>query len=307
MTKRLFALMILMASAFLMVSCKPEAKAEIPISMMVPFGSPSLSVVHLMDHDGYLIDVVQGPDPLVSAFGSLSHDAIIAPTNLGSRMYQSKPDYLLLAVIVWGNTFLVTENPSIQSFDDLSGQDVVIFGRNQTADIVFQFLLEKAGLSVIPHYVENVTVATELFLTNPQKIVMVAEPSLSRIKLTHPQVTVIDLQERYEMEQQTSSYPQAGLFVKSTMTEATKKQLIDDLKKAIELTNLDPDLTADRAIHHGMNLPKAVLVSAIFNSNLSFRTAKESRSLIEDYFKLLLAKNPQLIGGALPDDAFYGG
>jgi NitT/TauT family transport system substrate-binding protein len=307
MMKKINTLFLSIFVILTLFGCQPKKQAELPITMIVPFGSPSLSQVYLQNSEDYLVDIVQGADPLVAAFGSKSHDVIFAPTNLGSKMYQAKPDYILLAVVVWGNTYLVTEKEGINTFNDLHNQTVVIFGRNQTSDIVFEYIKSQAGIFIETEYVENVTLATEMFLADTQKIVMVAEPALSRIQMLRPNLTVIDLQELYETYQQTASYPQAGVFIKKTMSQRTQEKLMRDLENSIQMANQDPVSTAELAIRLGMNLPKAVLVSAIPKSNLHFRTAKDSKIEIENYFRLLLNQNSQLIGGKLPEDAFYGG
>jgi len=307
MMKKISTLFLSIFVVLTLFGCQPKKQADLPITMIVPFGSPSLSQVYLQNSEDYRVDIVQGADPLVAAFGSQSHDVIFAPTNLGSKMYQAKPDYILLAVVVWGNTYLVTEKEGIETFNDLENEKIVIFGRNQTSDIVFEYIRSQAGIVVDTQYVENVTVATEMFLADTQKIVMVAEPSLSRIQMLRPNVTIIDLQDLYETYQQTASYPQAGVFIKKTMSPATQEKLMKDLENSIQMANQDPGSTADLAISLGMSLPKAVLVSAIPKSNLHFKTAKESKIEIENYFKLILNQNSQLIGGKLPEDAFYGG
>jgi len=104
---------------FLLVlsGCKPSES----ISMIVPYGTPELSQLYMEDSKDYQVDIVQGADPLISAFGSVSHDVIFAPTHLGAKMYHSIGSYRLAASIIWGNYYLVsTEELSIE---DLSGRD----------------------------------------------------------------------------------------------------------------------------------------------------------------------------------------
>ncbi len=69
----------------LLSSCKSEQ-----ITMVVPpAGSPQLAQLYMQDSDDYDVTIVEGADPLVAAFGSSSYDVIIAPTNLGAKLYDS--------------------------------------------------------------------------------------------------------------------------------------------------------------------------------------------------------------------------
>lgn len=161
----------------ILVSCTPQNK----VSLMAPQGSPLMTVLGL-DQDDYSIDVVNGADPLVAAFGSNSHDAIIAPTNLGIKLYASKPDYKLAALIVFGNYHLISTSFTDGNMTELQDKHVVVFGQNQTSDIIFKHLINELNLNVTIDYVDSVQLATSTYLFDSTKIVMVAEPSLSKIK-----------------------------------------------------------------------------------------------------------------------------
>jgi NitT/TauT family transport system substrate-binding protein len=298
-------ILILCLLIFITTGCKPKEKTE--VTMIVPFGSPALSQLYMQESADYLVDIVQGSDPLVAAFGSRSHDVIFAPTNLGAKMYQAKPDYIMLGVIVWGNYYLVTEDLTIQNISDLNQKSVVIFGQNQTSDIIFKYIINHHGINVNITYVENVTQATETYLLDTSKIVLVAEPSLSRIMMLKPNSKTIDIQDEYKKIQGQDTYPQAGVFVRANLKKSVMNQIKEDLKNSIDLANENPSQAASLAITLGINLPHTVLTEAIPRSNLRFSTAKESKDLLEDYFNLLLLHQPLLIGNQLPNDAFYGG
>jgi NitT/TauT family transport system substrate-binding protein len=298
-------ILILILLILIISGCQPKEKIE--ITMIVPFGSPALSQIYMQESADYLVDIIQGADPLVAAFGSKSHDVIFAPTNLGAKMYQARPDYIMLGVIVWGNFYLVTEDPSVQNIFDLNNKNVVIFGPNQTSDIIFKYIVNHHGLNVNITYVENVTNATETYLSDTSKIVLVAEPSLSRIMMLKPNTKTIDIQLEYKEVQGTETYPQAGVFVKKDLKKSVINQIKRDLINSINRVNQNPSDAADLAILLGINLPHAVLKEAIPRSNLRFSTALESKDLLEDYFNLLLSYQPALIGNQLPNDAFYGG
>lgn len=282
-------------------------KDETVIKMIVPFGSPALSSIYLQESADYHVDLVLGADPLVAAFGSKSHDIIFAPTNLGAKMYQAKPDYIMLGVVVWGNFYLVTENPDINTFTDLDGKEVIVFGQNQTSDIIMKYIIANNNIDTHINYVDNVNTATETYLLDTSKVVLVAEPQISRIMMLKPNSKTIDLQELYQEIQGSDTYPQSGIFVKSDLKETLKSKIIADFKDSILKVNQYPEASAELAIQLGFDLPKVVIINAIPRSNLKFTTAKESKEKLEDYFSLLLSYQPGLIGHQLPDQSFYGG
>lgn len=298
--KKLLSIIFL---AFILFGCQKDD----PISMIVPFGSPELAQLYLEDSKDYKVDIVYGPDPLVAAFGSSSHDVIFAPTNLGAKMYQSKDEYQLLATVVWGNYYLVSSKAG--SFDALSldQEEIIVFGRNQTSDIILKFLFDELDIQPIFTYVDSVSSAAQLFLTSQNHTVLLAEPLYSNVMNQLPLTKTLDIQDLYEDVTSYDSYPQSGVFIRKNLSQAKIMKIQNDLEASIENALDYPGQTADLAVLLGMGLPKAILQSAISNSNLRYVAAMDSKDAIEVYFGLILDMNPVLIGGELPNDTFYYG
>ncbi len=290
--------MILLLSLF---SCIGE---EDSISIMVPQGSPTLSVLGLDEHD-YIIDIVNGPDPLVAAFGSGSHDAIIAPTNLGAKFYQSSDEYKLLAVIGLGNYHLVSTSFVDDSIQQLNGKEILVFGQNQTSDIIVKHLLAELSITATLNYVDSVASAVAQFIMDPTKIVLVAEPSLSLIKAQIPNLLSIDLNEAYAMLHEGLSFPQASLFVKKNLSNRLKARLEDDMNDSIMFLQDNKTLAAQKGVELGILDDKNILEEAILGSHITLVSALDAKSMITVYFEIILAMNPALLGGSIPNDDFY--
>ncbi len=275
------------------------------ITMMVPFGSPQLAQLYMQDDHAYAVDVVQGADPLIAAFSSNSHDVIMAPVNLGAKLYQSGAPYVLLAVVTWGNLYLASIDQPLADMTDLEGRTVVAFGQNQPPDIVLRHLLMASSVTVDLTYVDSVANATAHLVATPGAIVLVAEPSLSALMMQYPALHLLDLQAAYEDVEGTSSYPQAGVFVKSDIDEQTKARIKTDLEQSINLVNDDPEAAATLAAGLGIDMPHAVLVSAMPRSHLRFVPAAEARLAVLHFLTLFNTLQPAIFDGWLPDDGFF--
>lgn len=286
----------------ILVSCQTTQDS---ISMIVPAGSPELAQLFMQSQERYQVDIVQGADPLVAAFGSKSHDVIFAPTNLGAKMYASSPDYYLLGVVVWGNLYLVSTTP-LDHFSDLMHQEITVFGQNQTSDIILRHLLSETEINAQLSYVDSVATATSLFLADPSRIVLTAEPSFSKLQSLTTNLSWISLQEVYSEVHGTESYPQAGIFVRSDLNRDTIVQIEDDIKESIERVTEQPGLAAILSEQLGSSMDASVLEQAILNSNLYYRSARLAKDDIVDYFSMILILNSNLIGQMPPDD-FFGG
>lgn len=288
--------------------CQTETtEAETILSVMVPSGSPALSQIYLQaDLAHYDVDVVNGSDPLVAAFASGSHDVIFAPTNLGAKLYNAGgSSYRFGGTVVWGNYYLVGKGHAVFDLASMDGKSVMVFGQNQTSDIILRYLFSENAILATLTYVDSVATATAQFLADPSLIILTAEPSLSTLSASVVDLQVIDLQDEYSKVAGTDSYPQAGFFFKDGIDASSAERFFEDLSDSVHSVNENPQEAAENAVSLGYSFTVPVLVSAIPNSHLAAVSAADSRVDVESYFTMILSMNGGLVGNRLPDDDFY--
>ncbi|MDY0075391.1 MAG: hypothetical protein RBR75_05925 [Acholeplasmataceae bacterium] len=298
--KKLLSITLLMIVLCICSSCKTQSK----ISVIVPQGSPELAITYIKNDDNYRVDVVIGADPLVAAFSSQSHDVIIAPTNLGAKLYQSTPSYIMLAVLVEGNYYLASRSKKLDTFADIENQQVVIFGKNQPSDIIMTYLLNQLKVTCNITYVDNVTTAQSMLVLDENLIILTAEPSLSVLESNFLDLNTLELISFYE-NAVGESYPQAGVFIKSDLNSQTINQIEYDFRSSTENVNTLPSEAAHLAVQSGVMLEEEVIEHAITRSNINYLNAWDAKSSIENFFLIIESINPALIGNTLPNDGFY--
>lgn len=301
--KKTLIILLSFITIFGLIGCNTDKD---PLTVMAPNGAPALSQLFVQDNvDEYTVDVVNGADPLVAAFGSGSHDFIFAPTNLGAKLYNSGIGYKFIAAVTFGNYFLVSMEDDF-TIASLAGKEIVVFGQNATSDIIIKYILRENNIdNVTITYVDAVSTANSAFIADHDKIIMTAEPLLSVLSNAVPGFNTIDLQAEYKKITGESSYPQAGVFAKDTLTDKQIKNFLKDLENSIETVNSDLDSAVAKAVELEYSFPEAVLRTAIPNSNIDFVKAADVRTDLEAYFAIILEMNGALIGDKLPDDGFY--
>jgi len=319
--KKVTSILVLMGLVFLLSACKgtdsdPE---KTTVKVMAPLGSPALAQTY-MESKGlgldnfaeFEIDIVSGTDPLIVAFGSESHDIIYAPTNLGAKLISTGVPYKFAGTVVWGNLYLATGSDDAFTLADLDGKEIIIFGQNATPDIIIQTILADQTYTTAPTitYVADAGTAMATLVTDPSKIVLLAEPVLSVASLPSKVANLksIDLQVAWEDVTGSSSYPQAGIFVHKDLD----KDIVDGYLELVDLSITealaDPAAVAQMAVDLDYGFPLPVLTSAIPRSNIDFVSASDSKAALELYFGYIIAfsdTSKNLIGGALPNDDFY--
>lgn len=294
-----------------------DVKEDVSFKVMAPIGTPALaqtymeySMPELDDYITYEIETVSGTDPLVAAFASGSHDIIYAPTNLGAKLISTGVDYKFAGTVVWGNLYLASTGYDDFKLSDLEGEEIIAFGQNATPDVVLQTVLDNYEFTTPPtiRYVDSVTTAQSELLMDNTAIILIAEPLLSVTGLPTKlgdTLDVIDLQQEWENVTGSSSYPMAGIFVKSDLDKEVVNLYLEQVALSVNKANEETASVAEMAVELEYGFPLPVLVSSIPRSNLEYKSALESKIALEEYFTYILELNGALIGGSLPGEEFY--
>jgi ABC-type nitrate/sulfonate/bicarbonate transport system substrate-binding protein len=307
--KKIFSLICLLMTFFVFSGCSAESS----MTIMIPNGSTSISSIFLQtDYEQYEISLVNGPTPLSSAFSSGSHDVIFAPTNLGAKYYAvniadaiATNDYLFAGTVVWGNYFLATTGAEPFDLPSVAGKNIVVFGQGSTSDIILKYVLAENNISATFTYVDGVTDATALFRADESLIILTAEPFLSFLEVDVLDLQTIDLQEEYGEITGASSYPQAGIFIKSTLEKTQIDTFLTNMDASVAKVNANPAEAVLAGVSLNLGFPEAVLLHAIPQSHLDFVSAMASKPALEAYFTTILSYNGNLIGNKLPEASFY--
>lgn len=282
-------------------------------TFLAPSGTPSLALATVFDSDlNVEYEIVAGANPLVAAFTSGSHDFVVAPVNVGAKLYASNQKYKLVKTIVWGN-FYIASLSEITSINDLEGKTITAFSQNSSPDIMLRAVLDSYGLTdkVTIEYVDAVTTANSMMMSGQAEIIISAEPSISVLK-NKKNIYTIDLQQEWNKLSNGSSFPQAGLFVKADLlTEDKKANTMAFIDKVLEKLEdyKNPSLLAASAVKIDTSFETvgaANLEKAIPNCWIAVKEKLEEQQAIKYYAEKLIALGlGAQIGGAVPSEAFY--
>lgn len=282
---------------------------ETPVSIICPSGTPALGLANYYDSvKGASFEIVNGADQLVAAFGTKSHDLIVAPVNLGAKFYNTNENYVLAKTFVWGNLFLASK-AELTSFEDINNKKLVVFGKNSTPDILTKILIQEKNLNVEIEYVDDVATANSLLVAGTAEYTITAEPAISKIKDAKG-INVIDLQDEYKKVTGKDSYPQAGIFIKKEAKEDSKvlnavDALVNSVKDAVE----NPANTAKKAVamHKSFEtVGEAALTKAIPNCHFIIMDHDKEVAAVNEYLQYMIDLGfGKQAGDKLPNEEFF--
>lgn len=302
-----FLLGIMALITLVLVGCSNQNKKDdYKLKVSAPGGAPAIAISELATtyQNDYEIDFGLGADALQPLFVNKSKDVIIAPINLGAKLYTKNAEYKLAAVLTWGNLFFASQKEDF-TLSSMNDSDVFFFGEGTVNDVVVKYVLKEKN--IVPKsitYLASTAATQEKLLTNSDSIVLIAEPSLSVAKTNNAGIKSISVQELYKEVSGNNEFPQAGCFV-STKTINEHKGVVNEFLKRLEVSAskcaTDTETVAGYAEALELGGKKAILTKAIPNCNINFVKAKNAKAQLE----FAVSINSALFGGSNPVEEFY--
>ena len=321
-----------LAAALFAFSAPAQARQP-KLVLSGPFAAVSFPLIHMVE-SGALKDVAEtvefrswkDPDQLrVLALDAKSDvDFVAMPTNVAANLYNRGVRLQLINVSTWGVLWMVSREANLKTLADFKGKEILMPFRADMPDIVFQVLAEKQGLDVkrdfTLRYVGSPLDAMQMLITRRADHALLAEPAVSvalRKTKSFP-VSVIapelyrsaNLQEEWgRVTQRPARIPQAGMvalgraLADPALVEKFQKAYAASLAWCEKHPEECGKLVAKRV---DMLTPEGV-ADSVRVDNAVFVTAREAKPELEFFFGLLHARQPALVGGKLPDAAFYFG
>ncbi len=263
------------------------------------------------------------PDQLrMMAMGGKA-DVLAMPSNVAANLFNRGAGVTLLNISAWGALWVVTRDAQRKALQDFKGEEIAVPFRGDMPDIVLQLLAAKQGLDVQRdfriRYVPTPMEAMQLLITRRVSHALLSEPGVSLamrktksfpVGLIAPELhRGADLQQEWgRLFQRAPHMPQAGIAavgavraqpqVLAAVVQAYAQSLAWCRSNVLECGRM-------MARHIDLLTPEAV-ADAIAVSQLDAVPAAQARSDLEFFYGQLMTRNPQLVGGKLPDAAFYG-
>ncbi len=320
---------LLLISVCYLASSSAYAEGKLPlITLAGPFAAVSNPLIRMVETnaladvtDELKFEVWRNPDQLRALALNGTIDFIATPTNVAANLYNRGADLRLLNVSVWGVLWMVSRDNDLETLADFKGKEIAMPFRGDMPDLIFSELAEQQGLDPKKdfkiRYVANPLDAMQLLIMRRVDHALLAEPAVSMalhkaktfpVNVIAPELyRSVDLQKEWgRLLNREAKIPQAGMAViNKDLDDHIINRFIEEYEKALLWCIENPDeagkMVADRI---AMLLPEAVSAS-IKVSQFQHVSAIEARQQLEYFFELLYKRTPAVMGGKLPDDAFY--
>ncbi|QDX82788.1 ABC transporter substrate-binding protein [Denitratisoma sp. DHT3] len=295
-----------------------------------PAAAVSVPLIHMVE-TGALKEVADSvefvtwkdPDQLrVLALGGKA-DFLAMPSNVAANLYNRGQPLKLLNISTWGVLWMVSRDKNLKTLADFRGKEIAMPFRADMPDIVFGLLAERLGMDpkkdFALRYVASPLDAMQLLITRRVDHALLAEPAVSMalrktksfpISVVAPDLyRSVDLQQEWgRLFKREARLPQAGITVlgKAMSNDALQAKVMAAYEKSLAWCQKNARQCGEMVAKRIDLLSPEAVADSLAASPLRHVSAAAAREELTFFFQQMLAKNPALVGGKLPDAGFYG-
>ena len=277
-------------------------------------GPTAMGMAQLLDDENYEFSLAASPDEIVPMIVQGQVDVAAVPSNLASVLYQkTDKNVSVLAVNTLGVLYLVENGDSIQSVDDLKGKTIYASGKGATPEYALNSVLKSNGLDpekdvTIEYKSEHAEVVAAL-AEDQTAVGLLPQPFVTTALMKNDKLKVaLDLNKLWEDSMDDGSKLVTGVVIANNefvQDHADKvNDFMDAYKESVDFVNSDTEAAAQIIGDHDI-IAKEVAQKAIPDCSIVFIEGDEMKTMLSGYLATLDDQNPEIIGGQLPDDAFY--
>ena len=277
MKKKLTAVMLLVAlvlSIGLLTACnKDDNKGngnDVTLTFAAPEGTPALAIARLITDNksisGKNVNYkIVNPSNIAKEMQAGLSDLVIMPVNAGATLINKGADYKLVSVAVDGSLYLVgksdtaTTATTTLTIDDIKGKKIACIGQQGVPGLVFRYILKENNINIVDdvknlndtsvyvQYAGDGLQAKTAVENGSVDYAVVGEPAATTFKIKFGFNAQMDLQTEYKKVSGKETYPQAGIFVTSSLASdaAFMDALFAALKASKEWVKNNPQSVND--------------------------------------------------------------
>lgn len=248
MKKKLTAVMLLVAlvlSIGLLTACNKDGNKngngnDVTFTFSAPEGTPALAIARLITDNksisGKNVNYkIVNPSNIAKEMQAGLSDLVIMPVNAGATLINKGADYKLVSVAVDGSLYLVGKSEATKALtiDDIKGKRIACIGQQGVPGLVFRYILKANNISIVDdvknlndtsvyvQYAGDGLQAKTAVENGSVDYAVVGEPAATTFKIKFGFNAQMDLQAEYKKVSGKETYPQAGIFVKSSFASDT--------------------------------------------------------------------------------------
>ena len=300
-----------------------EPAEPVDVNILALKGPTAMGMVQFMREadagnltdNAYHFSITAVTDEVSVALAQGTADIAAVPANLASILYNNTEGGVrVLAINTLGVLYIVERGDTVQSLADLAGKTLYASGKGTTPEYALNYLLAESGLEgqVTVEWKSEQAECLSALMSDEDAIAMLPQPFVTTAQAQDDSIQVaLDLTAEWDALQAGSDAPSTlvtGVVVARTEFAEAHPEVIsaflDHYAASVDFVNGNV-AEAAQLVGQSEIVTAEVAEQALPQCNIVFIEGDEMREKLSGYLSVLLAQNPQSVGGALPGDDFY--
>ncbi len=301
---------------------EPADGSDVSVRVGSLNGPTSIGLMQLMEaseagasEGSYEFTIATAADELTTSLAKEELDVVLLPANTASTLYANTDGGVtVLDINTLSVQYIVSCDTSITDVTDLSGRTVCLPGKGTTPDYALQYLL--AGYGVTDCTLEYKSESSEVVAVlteDPEAIGLLPQPFVTVACSQNEDLAVVmDVKEQWDALQEdagTGNTLVTGVtIVRTEFLEENPEAVSTFMEERVasaDCANTETEHTAELVAEAGIVASADIAEQAIPQCNIVCIQGEEMKDLLSGYLEVLYGQNPDMVGGALPEDDFY--
>jgi len=241
-------------------------------------------------------------------------DIAMVPCNLASVLYNNTQGRIrVMAVNTLGVLYVLESGEEIQSAADLAGKTVYSTGKGTTPEFALNYILAQNGLDPEKDLtVEFKSEAAEVLAaltSNAAGIGVLPQPYVTAALAQNEKLRVaLSFTEEWDRVSEDSRLITGVAVVRAAFAEenpAAVATFLEEYAASIEYVNANVGEAAQWIADLGIVAKAPIAEKALPACNIVYIDGEAMKAAVSGYLAVLYDQDPEAVGGALPDEAFY--
>ena len=302
-----------------------EMADPIDVNVMALKGPTAMGMVEFMNEadsgtitdNNYHFNITAATDEVSAALAQGTTDIAAVPANLASVLYNNTEGGVqVLAINTLGVLYIVESRDTVHSVEDLRGKTIYASGKGNTPEAALNYVLTQNGIDpsadVTIEWKSEQAECLSALMAEENAIAMLPQPFVTTAQAQSESLRVaLDLTEEWDALQADSETPSTlvtGVVVARTAFAEKHPEVVsaflDRYQESVDYVNSNVEEAAQLVGQYEI-VTAEVAQKALPECNIVFIEGAEMKEKLSGYLSVLFEQNPQSVGGALPDDAFY--
>ena len=302
-----------------------EMADPIDVNVMALKGPTAMGMMEFMNEadsgtitdNNYHFNITAATDEVSAALAQGTTDIAAVPANLASVLYNNTEGGVqVLAINTLGVLYIVESGDTVHSVEDLRGKTIYASGKGNTPEAALNYVLTQNGIDpstdVTIEWKSEQAECLSALMAEENAIAMLPQPFVTTAQAQSENLRVaLDLTEEWDALQADSETPSTlvtGVVVARTTFVEEHPEVVsaflDHYQESVDYVNSNVEEAAQLVGQYEI-VTAEVAQKALPECNIVFIEGDEMKEKLSGYLSVLFEQNPQSVGGALPDDAFY--